>query len=149
MPDPFAANTDDQTTADPTITALADPGAGQATGQDDQGAGDESSLSVPADTQEKFGELIELIKGSRSMDASERQYWVDVLPIMSEDQIQNLRDILDSEKKQLAEAEAAYNEGMQQNVQAATKAFDEEAFKEKKRAREEAERLHEKDEAEH
>ena len=104
------------------------------------------TLNVPEDIVAKFGDLIELIKGSKSMDDSERQYWVDVLPIMSEDQIQNLRDILDNEKKQLAQAEAAYTEGMDGAVKKATKAFDEEAFKEKKRARMEAERKHEEEE---
>jgi len=107
---------------------------------------DKSTLSIPADIAEKFGELVELIKGSRSMDDGERQYWVDVLPIMSEDQIKNLRDILDNEKKQLAEAATAYSEGMQEKVRNVAVEFDEEAFKEKKRVRLEAERMAEEDE---
>lgn len=109
---------------------------------------DQSTLSIPADIVEKFGELIELVKASRSMDDSERQYWIDVLPIMSEDQIQNLRDILDNEKKQLAEAAAAYSEGMQENVKNVANEFDEKAYKEKKRTRKAAEKLHEKEEQE-
>ena len=107
---------------------------------------DKSTLNVPADIAAQFGDLIELIKNSRSMDDSERQYWVDVLPIMSEDQVQNLRGILDNEKKQLAEAEAAYNEDTEDNFLKTTRAFDEEAYKEKKRARIEAEKLQEKKE---
>ncbi len=107
------------------------------------------TLNVPADIAEKFGDLIELIKGSKSMDGSERQYWVDVLPIMSEDQIQNLRGILDNEKKQLAQAEAAYTEGMQGAAKKAAKAFDAEAHREKKLARMEAEKAHEEAEKEH
>jgi gas vesicle protein len=83
------------------------------------------------------------------MDDGERQYWIDVLPIMSEDQVQNLREILDNEKKQLAEAAAAYSEGMQKEIQNVANEFDEEAYKEKKRARLEAEKLHEKEEREH
>lgn len=109
---------------------------------------DQSTLSIPDDVAEQFGDLIELIKGSRSMDDNERQYWVDVLPIMSEDQIQNLRDILDNEKKQLAEAEAIYSDDMQEAVQNVAVAFDEEAYKEKKRARLEAEKRHEEEERE-
>lgn len=107
---------------------------------------EKSTLVVPADIQEKFGELINLIKESRSMDDGERQYWVDVLPIMSDDQIQNLRDILDNEKKQLAEAASAYSDGMEQNVKNVAVAFDEETFREKKQARLEAEKLHEEEE---
>ncbi|MBN2306748.1 hypothetical protein JXD20_02075 [Candidatus Peregrinibacteria bacterium] len=109
---------------------------------------DKKVLSIPADISERFGDLVELIKGSRSMDDSERQYWIDVLPIMSDDQIQNLRDILDNEKKQLAEAEAAYSEGTQDNFLQTAHKFDEEIYKEKKRARMEAEKLYEKEEIE-
>ena len=109
---------------------------------------DQTTLTVPPDIQEKFGDLITLIKSSRSMDDSERQYWVDVLPIMSEDQIDNLRGILDNEKKQLEEAESSYSTGMNQAVQKATKAFDEKAYLEKKQARVEAEKQAEQEEAE-
>ncbi|MBU0705788.1 hypothetical protein KJ657_00085 [Patescibacteria group bacterium] len=108
---------------------------------------DKTTLSVPADIMERFGELVELIKGSKSMDDGERQYWVDVLPIMSEDQIENLRSILDNEKKQLTEAAAAYSEGMQKNVKNIAVEFNEEAYREKKRARLEAERMAEEQES--
>ena len=107
---------------------------------------DQSTLKVPADIAERFGDLIPLIKNSRSMDDSERQYWVDVLPIMSEDQIQNLRDILDNEKKQLEKAQAAYDEGTEENFLQAAKKFDEQVYLEKKRARIEAEKIQEKEE---
>ena len=120
-----------------------------ATNDDDQSGDDQSNLKIPADIAQKFGDLIELIKASRSMDDSERQYWIDVLPIMSEDQIQNLRDILDNEKKQLAEAETAYSEGMQEAVKNVAVAFDEEGYQEKKHARLEAEKQHEAEEKEH
>lgn len=110
---------------------------------------DQAVLSVPPDIVEKFGNLIELIKASRSMDDSERQYWVDVLPIMSEDQIDNLRGILDNEKKQLEEAESTYSKGMNKAVKNVANEFDEEAYLEKKRARMEAEIQHEEDELEH
>ncbi|MFH0838032.1 MAG: hypothetical protein V1880_02090 [Patescibacteria group bacterium] len=108
---------------------------------------DKTTLNVPPDIMERFGELVELIKASRSMDDSERQYWVDVLPIMSEDQIENLRGILDNEKKQLAEAAAAYSEGMKKTVKNIAHEFDEEAYREKKRARLEAERIVEEQES--
>lgn len=109
---------------------------------------EKTALVIPADISAKFGDLIELIKGSKSMDDGERQYWIDVLPIMSEDQIQNLRGILDNEKKQLAQAQAAYSEGMQKAVKNVAVEFDEKAFKEKKRARMEAELKQEKKELE-
>lgn len=109
---------------------------------------DKPTLVIPADLAAKFGDLIELIKNSKSMDDGERQYWIDVLPIMSDDQIQNLRNILDNEKKQLAQAEAAYSEGMKAAVKNVAVEFDEKAYQEKKRARKEAELKHEEDELE-
>jgi len=107
-----------------------------------------TALTIPADIAAKFGELVELIKGSKSMDDSERQYWIDVLPIMSDDQIQNLRNILDNEKKQLAQAEATYSEGMQKAVKNVAVEFDEKTYQEKKRARKEAELKQEEKELE-
>lgn len=109
---------------------------------------DKTNLTVPADIAARFGPLVELIKQSRSMDQSERQYWIDVLPIMSEDQIQNLQNILDNEKKQLAQAQAAYSEGMQTAVKNVAVEFDEKAYKEKKRVRIEAELKQEEKELE-
>ena len=44
------------------------------------------------------------------MDDEEREYWFQILPIMTEDQIQKFRDILISEKEQLAKLDAEYEE---------------------------------------
>jgi len=110
---------------------------------------EESTLNVPPEVEKDFHELVALIRESRSMDDDERQYWVDVLPIMSEDQTENLRGILDNEKKQLAEAAAAYTGGMEENMQNVGKEFNAEEYKEKKLARLEAERMHEEEEHQH
>ncbi len=69
-----------------------------------------STLHIPADTATKFGSIIELLKSSESMNDEERQYWINILPVMNEEQIQNLRDILESEKKQLADIDKKYSE---------------------------------------
>lgn len=68
----------------------------------------QGGLTVPPEVQQKFGDLIALIRGSESMNDEERQYWINILPIMTPEQIQNLRDILDNEKKQLAAIDAKY-----------------------------------------
>jgi len=62
------------------------------------------SLVVPADTELRFGPILALIRGSESMNNEERQYWINILPIMTQEQIKNLEEILTSEKKQLAAA---------------------------------------------
>jgi len=62
----------------------------------------EDRLSIPDVLREKHPELISLIQGSENMDNKERQYWVNILPVMPPDQIQNLREILENEKRLLA-----------------------------------------------
>ncbi len=58
---------------------------------------EEEKLNIPEEVQEQFPEIIGLIKESQSMNLEERQYWVDVLPIMTDDQIKNLRGSLEKE----------------------------------------------------
>ena len=97
------------------------------------------TLTIPEETKAKFPDLVEFILGSHSMDDEERQYWVDVLPIMTQDQLTNLREILTNERKQIDQTSKTYTEGMKNAAAKASEAFDEEAYKEKKRLRTEAE----------
>lgn len=66
--------------------------------------------NVPSLVQEKFPDLIELIKGTESMDDDERDYWLQILPIMTEDQISKFRDILVTEKQQLQKLDQEYED---------------------------------------
>ena len=56
----------------------------------------------------KYPELIELILATESMDDDERQYWFDIMPSMTDAQIDRLYDILDTERKKLQELEVKY-----------------------------------------
>ena len=47
------------------------------------------------------------------MNAEERQYWINILPVMTPEQIENLRQILQNEKDQLAAIDAKYNKEME------------------------------------
>lgn len=67
-----------------------------------------AALQVPQEVLTKYPDLVELIKKSESMNAEERQYWVNILPVMTPDQVQNLRDILENERKQLAAIDSKY-----------------------------------------
>jgi hypothetical protein len=71
------------------------------------------SLQIPEETQRKFGDLLLLIQGSESMNIEERQYWVNILPIMTPDQLKSLQDILANEKKQLQAIDEKYSKEMQ------------------------------------
>ena len=70
--------------------------------------GQQSGLQIPEDVLKKHGDLIALIKQSESMNDEERQYWINILPTMTSEQVQNLRDILENERKQLAAIDAKY-----------------------------------------
>ena len=58
----------------------------------------------------KYGELVQLVLGSESIDNNEKQYWFDILPSMTNEQIDRLFNILMTEKRQLEELDAKYQE---------------------------------------
>lgn len=70
---------------------------------------DSAGLQISDDLKAKYPDLIALILASESMNNEERQYWVNILPIMTPDQVQNLRDILQNEKDQLAAIDKKYS----------------------------------------
>lgn len=72
----------------------------------------EAKYIVPALVREKFPDLIKLIYETESMNEEERQYWLQIMPVMSEEQIVKFRDILVNEKQQLAKLDQEYNQEM-------------------------------------
>jgi len=56
----------------------------------------------------KYDELIKMILATESMDDDERQYWFDIMPSMTETQIDRLYNILDTERTKLQELEIKY-----------------------------------------
>lgn len=73
-----------------------------------------SNVQVPAELTAKFPVLIELILSSESMNDEERQYWVNILPVMTDEQIKNLYGILENEKNQLAAIDRKYSNEIEQ-----------------------------------
>jgi hypothetical protein len=73
----------------------------------------DSKIVVPDEIRAKFPELIELIISSESMNDEERQYWINILPVMTPEQITNLEKILDNEKTQLAAIDEKYKKEME------------------------------------
>ncbi len=67
-----------------------------------------TKFHIPQIVKQNYPELITLILNTESMDDEEREYWFQILPIMTEDQIQKLRDILLNEKQQLSKLDAEY-----------------------------------------
>lgn len=58
----------------------------------------------------KYPELVELILWSESIDNNEKQYWFDILPSMTDEQIDRLFNILMTERRQLEELNIKYQE---------------------------------------
>lgn len=68
-----------------------------------------AKFDIPQVVRDNHAELVELIVVTKSMNDDERQYWFNILPIMSEEQIEKLRKILVTEQKKLAEINQEYN----------------------------------------
>jgi len=58
----------------------------------------------------EYNELVDLILNTESMDDDERQYWFDIMPSMTNEQIDRLYSILDTEKKKLEKLEEKYQD---------------------------------------
>lgn len=78
------------------------------TTQQSGGTGQGGDYSVPKVVQDKYPELVDLIKKTESMTKEERDYWFQILPIMTEDQVARLRNILEEEAAQLAKLDEDY-----------------------------------------
>ena len=64
---------------------------------------------IPDDMLQTNPDLVVLVLESKSIsDQKEKQSWFDLYPLMNQDQIDKLRDILTREKQKLAEIEARY-----------------------------------------
>lgn len=69
---------------------------------------------IDDEIQAKYSELIKLVLNTESMDDDERQYWFDIMPSMTDSQIDRLFDILETEKKKLEALELKYQKEIKQ-----------------------------------
>ena len=68
-------------------------------------------FTIPIEFIEKMTGLVVFILNSKSMsESSEKQSWFNLLPLMTDDQITKLNDILTREKEKLDEIEKKYEE---------------------------------------
>ncbi len=68
------------------------------------------TFQILDEIQTKYPELIKLTLATESMDNNEKQYWFDILPSMTDEQVDRLFDILETERKKLEELEVKYQE---------------------------------------
>lgn len=68
-------------------------------------------FTIPDKFLEAMPDLIILVLNSKSMDTQEdKQSWFNLLPMMNDEQIAKLRDILTREKQKLEEIETKYEQ---------------------------------------
>lgn len=68
------------------------------------------TFTILDEIQVKYPELVDLVLGSESIDNNEKQYWFDILPSMTNEQIDRLFNILMTERRQLEELNLKYQE---------------------------------------
>lgn len=71
---------------------------------------DWKTFQINEEMQTQYPELLKLVLETESMDNDEKQYWFDILPSMTDDQVDRLFNILDTEKKKLEALEDKYQD---------------------------------------
>ncbi|MCH2188411.1 hypothetical protein MK079_01115 [Candidatus Gracilibacteria bacterium] len=72
------------------------------------------NFTIPDEIQAQYDELVKMILATESMDDDERQYWFDIMPSMTDEQIDRLYNILDTERKKLQDLEKKYQAEIKQ-----------------------------------
>jgi hypothetical protein len=96
-------------------------------------------FAIPKKVTEKYPDLVALIKETESMDDEERQYWFQILPVMTDEQIKKFKNILITEKDQLAELDKEYEDELNRLNEKHLLEWKEFETKEKSKALQEAE----------
>ncbi len=99
-----------QQQATPVATSTQAPAAQAVQDNTSYTAASGKTYSVPEMVRTKFPDLVQLIKETESMNDEEREYWFQIMPIMTEEQIKKFRDILVNEKDQLSKLDKEYEE---------------------------------------
>lgn len=71
---------------------------------------DNFTFTILDEIQVQYSELVELVLWSESIDNNEKQYWFDILPSMTDEQVDRLFNILMTERRQLEELNIKYQE---------------------------------------
>lgn len=68
------------------------------------------TFTILEELQVKFPELIDLILQSESIDNAQKQYWLDILPSMTNEQIDRLFNILMTERIEIEKLDLQFQE---------------------------------------
>jgi len=96
---------------------------------------------------ETMPDVIVLVLNSKSLDTQqEKQSWFDLLPLMTQEQVDKLRDILVREKQKLEEIEKKYEEKKWAVINKFVEKFDENNYQNKILQLQQEEAVHEEKE---
>lgn len=109
-------------------------------------AAKKAKFQIPEDMQKKYPVLIDLVLTTESMTDDERQYWFQIMPVMSEQQLLKFQNILETEKKQLQKLDAEYEDQLKKLNTRHLIEWQEFETREKRKEIEKAEKSAEKDE---
>ena len=65
---------------------------------------------IPDDVRQQYPRLVELIVATESMNYDEKEYWFSILPIMTDDQVSKLQNILETERQKLEALNQKYQQ---------------------------------------
>ena len=69
-----------------------------------------ATYHIPDDVRQQYPRLVELIIATESMNYDEKEYWFSILPIMTDDQVVKLQNILETERQKLTELNQKYQQ---------------------------------------
>lgn len=76
---------------------------------------------VPPLLAAHYPDIIQMLFQSPSLSFSEKQYWIHLLPLMNQEQVEKLRNILMSERSKLFDIQQQYNTSSPKTVEDASK----------------------------
>ncbi len=88
----------------------------------------EDKYIIPPLIRENFPNMVKLLFETESMDDEEREYWLQIMAVMTEEQVVKLRDILVNEKEQLEALDKKYSKE-KERLSAGRPPIDEDAMK--------------------
>lgn len=69
-----------------------------------------NKFKIAPEIQAQYPELVKLVVNTESMDNKEKQYWFDILPSMTDAQVDRLFEILETERIKLEKLEIKYQD---------------------------------------
>ncbi len=112
------------------------------------GGSQSADYKIPEIVKEKFPQIIKMILETESMSKEERNYWFQILPIMTNEQVERLRNILIEEKEQLTKLDDKYQEELSRLNEKHLREWDEFERKQEREKLKVAEAQYEQEEAE-